>query len=315
MIAFGSHGIVLLFIYALVIPTRLLAKSENDVLTLLVTGLVFPGCAFLTRKVTAKVIYKFIMADLTGTQEEKIQFYSNWMKFMSSFIMFMPTVLLYLNTTPKFALISALGQLATEILGKAWIVWATKRSFDDVLAAVINEARNRANGRLARVAVLASQEPGSREDVDSAASTLSGARVLSEDGSESEEAAVARNMEKRAKRLKYALAMMAVRFQGELVAEKGSIVSAAIAALLYLRDLVDATPSQLAGIAVIFFVVESIADVILVYLLHNFFEVPMLSAIPSVNVLSKDNLVGGATAGLGFTIMSVCIGMAAMLPL
>jgi hypothetical protein len=50
---------------------------------------------------------------------------------------------------------------------------------------------------------------------------------------------------------------------------------------------------------------------IFVKVMTTYFEVSMLSAIPEVEVLSKDYLAGAVMVALGFTIMSVCIAMAA----
>jgi hypothetical protein len=86
-------------------------------------------------------------------------------------------------------------------------------------------------------------------------------------------------------------------------------------AYLYLSDLVDSVPAQLALIGVLYFAVEVITDVIFVQSVVTYFGVPMLSAIPEVELLSKDNLAGSVMMALGFTTMSVCIAMAASVPL
>jgi hypothetical protein len=318
VIAFTAHGGISVFIYALVIPTRLLAKSDNDILTLLVTGMVFPGLGFLTRKILTNLMQKHVASDQEASQEEKTQLLSNMCKGLASFIMFLPTVLMYLNTTPTLALLSALAQLVTEVIGKIWIIWATKRGFDqlvtviekqtdgvgDVLnGGVLSASRvKKLGGAVANVAVLASQEPGVHRDVDEAVTN-----AADDDG--------AMSVEKKEKALKYALAMLAIRWHAEIIAEKGSIMNAAIVAYLYLSDLVDSVPAQLALIGVLYFAVEVITDVIFVQSVVTYFGVPMLSAIPEVEVLSKDNLAGSALMALACTTMSVCIAMAASVPL
>ena len=111
--------------------------------------------------------------------------------------------------------------------------------------------------------------------------------------------------------MRFALAMLAVRWHGEIVAEKGSIINAAITSALYL----DSTLRQLAGVAVIFFLVEVATDGIFVYVMHEFFEVPMLSAIPHADLLSMDNIKTGVMTGLMFTSISGCVFLAANAPL
>ena len=114
---------------------------------------------------------------------------------------------------------------------------------------------------------------------------------------------------------KYRFAMLAIRWHAELVAEKGSIMNAAVVAYLYLSDMAGTSKTHLIMVGISFFFVEMISDVIFVYIMNNYLEVPILSAIPSMAVLSQDNVMSGAAMALSFTIMSVCIAMAANAPL
>jgi hypothetical protein len=262
-IAFSIKGGVVSYIYALVLPTRLLAKSDNDILTLLVTGLVFPGCAFVARKILTSLILNQV--SLSGRPaNEKVILFINLSKGISSLIMFLPTVLMFLNTSIKLALVSALAHLVTENVGKICIVMFMKRGMEEELAG--------AAGDPSVVELLL-------------------------------------------KKHKHKLAMLAIRWNSELVAEKGSIINAALVAYLYLSDLMDASPIQLALIGGVFFAVEVMTDVIFVYSMHIFFDVPILSALPNISVLSKENLFGATALSFGFTTMAVCIAMAASVPL
>jgi hypothetical protein len=348
------------------------------------------------------------------TQEEKMMLLSKMTKYFSANIMFVPTVLLYLNTNPKVALLSALSQLVTENVGKMLIAWSTKKGF----AAYIKTVHARENGIgsvVSKMALRASQEAGFNTDVSTARAEIlqkensklkkenselkntvqslrrrlrnaergnaergnaerapaangfaagrdeeetealldergvqsSSAECAFRDGEvtheglikddessdggveaegdevdaslpggeEGEEGDEAMPMETDGKRYKYALAMMALRWHAEIVAEKGSIINAALVAYLYFDGLVDATPNQLAIIGLIFFAVEVISDVIFVYIMHHYFEVPLLSAIPQIDVLSKDNLEGSFMMAMGYTAMSVCVAMAVSVPL
>jgi hypothetical protein len=275
VVSFGVHGGVVGFIYALVLSVRLLAKSGGDgdgdgvmreVLTLFVTGVAFPGFAFVVRKIITGIIFEHV-GDSGGTREERMKMYANISKGMSSLIMFMPTVLLYLNTNVLLALLSALGQMGTENAGKIGIVLLMKR-------------------RMERELAVASAAGGGE------------AELL---------------LEK--KRHDQQLATLAIRWNSELVAEKGSIVNAALVAFLYLGGLVDGDAADLAGVGLVFFVVEVATDVVFVHVMNGYFDVPILSAVPEVGVLSRDNLAGAAMMALGFNGMAQCIAMAASVPL
>jgi hypothetical protein len=264
IITFGTHGGVVVFIHALVIPTRLLAKSGNEILTLLVTGLVFPGCAFVVRKTFQSIVQMMIDRDTTSSLDDKIKMFSNMSKIMSALVMFLPTVLMYLNTNVTLAMLSALAQLVTENACKICVVLFMKKGMDEELAD-------------------AAGDPDTIELLK--------------------------------KTHKYRFAMLAIRWHAELVAEKGSIMNAAVVAYLYLSDMAGTSKTHLIVVGILFFFIEMISDVIFVYAMHNWFDVPILSAVPSMDVLSKDNIASGAAMALSFTIMSACIAMAANVPL
>jgi hypothetical protein len=112
-------------------------------------------------------------------------------------------------------------------------------------------------------------------------------------------------------RLKHALALLAVRWNAELVAEKSCIVLAALVAMLYFDDLVESNTLEIAFIGLIFFVVEMATDVIFVYTMDTHQQVPLLTAVPHEPVLSYENVSTSIMMACTFNALSVCIGMAA----
>ena len=72
---------------------------------------------------------------------------------------------------------------------------------------------------------------------------------------------------------------------------------------------------ELGVVATIFFVVEIITDKLLTYLMSTFFDIPLLSATPKMELMSKDSLNSGVMLAFLFTAMSACIAMAATMPL
>jgi hypothetical protein len=111
-------------------------------------------------------------------------------------------------------------------------------------------------------------------------------------------------------RLKHALAMLAVRWNGEIVAEKGCIITGALIAALYFEDMVDSTALELALIGAIFFAVEVGTDVTFVHIMDAYYSVPMLSAVPHEPVLTSENFITSIILAVMFNAMCQCIGMA-----
>jgi hypothetical protein len=124
---FLLHGIVVFLINALVIPTRLLAKWKNALITMITTGLVFPFVIFLVRKVMVSWLQKWIAGKEGWSDEKKVEILTMSVTVFSTMILITPSVLLYFNVSVKYALFSAFCQLFTEVGGKIWTVWATKK--------------------------------------------------------------------------------------------------------------------------------------------------------------------------------------------
>jgi hypothetical protein len=61
--------------------------------------------------------------------------------------------------------------------------------------------------------------------------------------------------------------------------------------------------------------VEAISDVIFVYIMVRYFAVPMLSAIPKVEIFSVDNMASSLVMALTLNAMGVCVAMAAHIEL
>jgi hypothetical protein len=139
VVAFACHGAIVAFIYSLVLPTRLLAENDNPVLTVVVTGLVFPALAFLTRKFTSSSLLKVVKAAPGLSSEERMKMFSRMTVGVSSQILFVPAVLLYFNKSLELALVSALTQLVTENAGKVVVIIAMKKSMKRKERAVEND--------------------------------------------------------------------------------------------------------------------------------------------------------------------------------
>jgi hypothetical protein len=234
-----------------------------------------------------------------------MSFYAKGVKMTSLMILITPTVTLYFNVDMKYALGSAMMQIVTELLGKIWIVYAMKKQFK-IYVETMEAKPKGVIGKLKAATLMASQEAGVNQDVQQIGRSLSAA--AQEEGEKDFEASV------EAKK-KHAFAMMAVRWHGEIVAEKGSIVVAALIASLYFADLVESDAADLILIGCIFYAAEALCDIIFVGIMDKHMDVPMLSAVAYEPLLSKESATGALALAFTFLSMSSCIAMAASVEL
>ena len=94
---------------------------------MLVTGIVFPAIIYLVRKVVVSWMQKWVAGQEGWSDEKKVEFLTMALSVGSLAILITPSVLLYFNASVKYALFSALCQVFTEVVGKIWTVWATKK--------------------------------------------------------------------------------------------------------------------------------------------------------------------------------------------
>ncbi|GMH54925.1 hypothetical protein TrRE_jg915 [Triparma retinervis] len=287
VLGFVIHGSIVTLISALVVPTKYLAEGENNKVTMLVTGIVFPVIIFLVRKIWVSWMQKFVAGQEGWSDEKKVETLTMLLSAGSLSILITPSVLLYFNAGVKYALFSALCQVFTEVGGKVWTVWATKKQFKQY----IEDLEDNAGGKMQKVKVAAlklSQEAGINHDIANERDDDIGWAEL----------------------LRRALALLAIRYHSEIVAEKGCIVTACEISFLYFRDQVDTSGTDLIIIGFVFYIFEMITDCIFVWVMHNMLDVPILSAVPHSNFLSASNLRAQAVLSLSFVSMANCIAMA-----
>ena len=118
-----------------------------------------------------------------------------------------------------------------------------------------------------------------------------------------------------ANRRNYPLGMLAIRWNAEIVAEKGSIISGALMAYLYFRKLSGFSGFELSAVGSLFFLTEMITDSVLVCVMARVFAIPMLSASPKEDFFSKDALTSAIIVTLLYITMNACIAMAAAVEL
>ncbi|GMI42878.1 hypothetical protein TeGR_g1052 [Tetraparma gracilis] len=168
VIALVGHLVVVGFIYAIVIPTRLLAENDKPILTLLTTGAAFPFLAFLFRKAFVRLMWNHASSLTSSTPVQRMELYANGVKIGSLTILITPTVTLYFNTNIRYAIGSAMMQIVTEIAAKIVTVYAMKMQIKVYAEAM----KDKPKGALSKVKVAvlkASQEAGVNQDVQQGA--------------------------------------------------------------------------------------------------------------------------------------------------
>jgi hypothetical protein len=289
--------------YAVAIPGQML--SDSPAWYTAWCGIGYPMFAFLFRK----AMLSYFIADARKsvkagkmTPEGLVPYISNVSFNLSAALMFGNIMLMYLSSSKRFALISSLTSVFTEISGKIYAVWATRQAMAQYLIAV-----RRNSALMAKMLVKANTEPGVR-----------GAIHVKNDGSRIVEL-MAREMElteklqnrdqlivmlqQEVERLggdvnlpreksgvleevdendekfseeywKEIQTMFALRWNNEIIAEKASIATAA-----YATKLIVASPHSTTDqimIFLIFAVCELVADTLLVYCLDKYYGIPFL---------------------------------------
>jgi len=117
-----------------VIPTRLLTENADilPALIAIVTGVVFPFLDFLTRKAMLVAMGKYLLGKLHRGEIDKDRYlrtYNRTVKFISVGILLVPRLLMYLNRTITYAILSAIAQIVTEVVAKCVIAYTTKTKF------------------------------------------------------------------------------------------------------------------------------------------------------------------------------------------
>jgi len=119
-VAFAGHFGIVLFVFAQVIPTRMLANNENvsPIVVMLVTGVGFPFLSFLARKAFLSAMSKVFRGRLNRgeiTKEGYLFAMNSMVNTCAVSVLLVPTVLLYLNRSISYALLSAIAQIVTEV--------------------------------------------------------------------------------------------------------------------------------------------------------------------------------------------------------
>ena len=164
-------------------------------------------------------------------------------RMVSLLVIIVPTVMMYFNSTPVFAVASAALAIVTEIMAKSWMVFRVK-NFKKIMKALKKRRR-------AATVAVATESTDSTDDSESEAGTVEDNQSDNDEGENSEEDDA---------EIRHILGLLALRFYTDIVAEKASIICAALIALLYFRDLTETGASGGATIGLIFFAFECVCD-------------------------------------------------------
>ena len=117
------------------------------------------------------------------------------------------------------------------------------------------------------------------------------------------------------KQLTRALALLAIRWHGEILGEKACLLCAGVVAVLFFGESVSASPRELAVMAAVFFGIEGVVDFAFVWLVDRYAKVPILSVVVPQPLCSLKNLGEDIMLGLCFAGTTMCIVCCVLVPL
>jgi hypothetical protein len=239
--------------YAVAIPGLLLSKSP--VLYSAWCGLGYPLLSFVLRL--------FMLAYFTNQALQQVKdgrmspdgvvpWISSISFSIAMSLMFGDTMLLFMSENVKFATASSTLAILTEVAGK-------------IYAATVIVHKSKLERKL-------------RKKAGKVANLATGGRILGDSsdaagGATADEEAAATAAEEK-KRLDEQMAMFAVRLSNEIVAEKVCIVVSAFTNAFLIKS--PHSVETIAMYAAIFFSTELVADALLVHVLVEYYDVPML---------------------------------------
>jgi hypothetical protein len=237
--------------FAVAIPGLLLA--QDPVLYTAWCGVGFPVLSFVMRLMAMTYFtnhaYKQVQ-DGRMTPDGVVPFISTASFMIAITLLFGNVMLLFMSESAEFAALSSALAIATEVFGKLYTVTIIvhKSKLQRKLKEKVSRVVNRANS-------------GDNNEVNTEA--------------EAEAEAKAKADAEEEKKLEEQMVMYSIRLSNEIIAEKVCIiVSAAVNAFF-----IDSTSHSVETIVVytlIFFFTELAADALLVYLLVEYYDVPIL---------------------------------------
>ena len=322
----GGFGIV---VFGQIIPAEVLSQS-NGILTSVVTGIGFPFVTWIVRKIaigmaSTKAAEKYAKNEKFD-RENALRSFDRMVKITSSILALTPCLLNYMNTSKRLAVMSASLQIATEVLGKVWIVQSTRKTFAEYVAALDGE-----RGSVVTALTLASQEPGMNQQLrghfaDGATSGKSNKVDASDEDKESDDDDEATLVKKKKEllqaKLDRAMLLMAARWNAEIVAEKVAIIVGSLIAVVVFSEGRSSgkeggvgdrlSTEDLILVACMFFGMEFVTDLSFVFLMDRFLHVPILSRAINESKVS-DVLQDALVICLTFVAAGSCMKMASMI--
>jgi len=134
-----------------------------------VTGVGFPLLSFVTRKALFSMVGSYLKKKLERgiiDREHYLRTYNRLAKIVSIGILVVLTLLLYLNRSVPYALLSAIAQIFIEIVGKCYVAYSTKYFFKSYIKSIEGKHKNTLLAKAKVKALMASQEASVNTDMN-----------------------------------------------------------------------------------------------------------------------------------------------------
>jgi len=98
-----------------------------------------------------------------------LQYVKSYQAHVSAFsvgILLVPTLLLYLNRSIKYAMLSAIAQIVTKRMGKIYVAYVTKVTFHTYLRSIEGEQKITLLAKAKVGAIMMTQEAGINNDLN-----------------------------------------------------------------------------------------------------------------------------------------------------
>ena len=333
---FILKGTIEVIIFSNVTVTRYVAKNSGLVTSIL-TGFVLP----LTAVISKNLLFFLLINRMSECNDSDPVFFSKYAKtskMVATMVILTPFIMMYLNENLKLGFFSAAIAVVTELGGKLWVIYSmgVKEQFaeegvKDVLTSVTAGAMQAAmkkkdagiqalkGGVGGRVSTLLGGEgegggnaPAEGVDafgVGEEGNTLTPPKTSSAPEATAELQEVLKAKQQKRKAVKRRLS---VRWYGEMVGEKASILVAGPIAAMVLDEVKNMSKVNMGYLTIILFVLEVFADATFVYVVDTYYDVPMLNEFLLEDLVSIKAAKRSMITALILNGMVMCISMAVM---
>ena len=271
LIAFVVLVAMLAPTFAVFLPVFLL-RVGHPTWNIFVSGVAFPSFTFVLRKLLLGFGLDQIKQRIERGEmhvNQAMSFYVIESKMVSTAITLANIASLYFSKTMTGCVTAASLSIATEVLGKMYVALSTREGVDAYRVAAA------AKRRIMDFRTTGKEEGGGKTAAgEGEAAAAAAAAAETTTTTMTTTTTTTTTTAEKGKDWDFIMGMLAARWESDNVAEKSAILFAAF--LIWLFKLSDMHTVELLQICAIFFVGETLTDVIVVFVLSKYFRVPFL---------------------------------------